>query len=540
MTGTWRLLHLALRRDRVKLPIIILVLIAMFVPSVSATIDFYGKSQETLVQYAAMTAPSVVARVFNGPVGGANIGAVVLSETFTIMIVAVAFISTMTIVRHTRQNEELGRSELIESGIVSRRASLSAALLLTVIINLVIAGLMYVILIAYDLPAVGSLAASAATMGVGLSFAAIAAVAVQLADSARGANAYSALAIGIAFLLRSIGDGGGSLGSDGMSVVSAWPSWLSPFGWAQQIFPYTQQRFLILGLFVGLFAVVLTVAFVLMGHRDIGMGMISTRPGRAQALPSLLSPFGLARRLQRGIFRGWAAAIIIFSAAFGMTIKEFESFLAENDEIRQALSQFGTGNNYRDIFLAVLISMMAILITGYAVQALLRMRSEEAGGQLESVLAGSISRWRWLLSHIGYIFSRVVILLLIMAMSMGLSYIISVNAPLKEIWQIAGAALVQGAAILTFSGFVVAVFGWLPKLAVAVSWGGLAAALMIVQLGGLLKLSQFIMNISPFIHLPAMPASQFKALPVVWLTIIGAVLLLAGLFRFRRRDITLD
>ncbi len=536
-TGMWRLLRLAIRRDRVKLAVILLVLTAIFASSVSATIDFYGKSQEDTVKYVMTAAPSVVSRVFSGPIGGANIGAVVLNETFVMMIIATSFTSTMAVVRHTRQNEEQGRSELIESGVTGRYASISAALITALIFNLLVAAMMAAVLIGYKLPVSGSLAAGAAVAATGMVFAGIAAVASQLADSARGANAYSALAIGAAFIVRAIGDVGGSLAPDGLSVSSSFLSWLSPFGWAQQIFPFNALRVWIFWLFAGLFIVAVATAVALMSKRDIGMGMISTRPGPAAAKPSLLSLFGLARRLQRGILRGWAIAIVVFSALFGITVKEFESFLAENEDMKAALSQFGTGNNYHDIFLAVLISMMAILISGYAVQALLRMRSEESGGQLESVLAGSASRYRWLLSHIGYIFGGVVVLLVLMSLSMGLSYMISVGASIGELWRIIGAAIVQGAAIVAFSGFVVAVFAVLPRAAVAVAWGGLAASLMIVQLGSLLKLPQWFMNISPFIHLPAMPASDFKLAPVIWLLAIGLGLLAGGLVWLGRRDI---
>lgn len=534
-------MRLALRRDRIKLPVIILVLAVLFASSVAATIDYYGKDQASLMQYAATMAPSVVARVFNGPIGGADIGAVVLNETFMLMMVPAAFISTMAVVRHTRQNEEFGRSELIESGAVARHASLAAAMLLALLINMVLAGIMFISLVMNDLPADGSLFASLSVLSVGMVFAAVAAVAAQLADSARGANAYSALAIGGVFLLRGIGDGGGRLGADGMSVISAWPAWLSPFGWAQQIFPYTQQRTGVLWLFLAAFICLTALAVVFMARRDIGMGMISTRPGRVSAKPSLLSSFGLARRLQRGILRGWSIAIVVFSIAFGLTIKEFESFLADNEEVREAFAQMGvSGSSYRDIFLAVLISMMVIMITGYAVQALLRARSEETGGQLENVLSGSVSRHRWLLGHVVYIISGVVLLLVLMSLSMGASYVVSVGADYSEIWRIIGASLAPIPGVLAFLGFVALIFAVWPRIAVPAAWAGFAAVILIVQLSEILRLPQWVKNVSPFTHLPAMPARPFSLAPVVWLTIIGLALLAAAFVSFRKRDLSTE
>lgn len=149
-TGTWRLVRLALRRDRIKLPVILIVLGFVFYSSAQAAVDFYGKTELDQIKYAATNAPSVVGRVFNGPIGGPDIGAIVLNETYLFTALCLAFVSTMTIVRHTRQNEEFGRSELIESGVVSRHASLIAAMIVAILANVVFAGLTYLSLRSVD------------------------------------------------------------------------------------------------------------------------------------------------------------------------------------------------------------------------------------------------------------------------------------------------------------------------------------------------------------------------------------------------------
>lgn len=541
LTGTWRLFRLAVRRDRIKLPLILVLLVAIFASSVQATIDFYGSSQEDLLKYVATTAPSATYRLFNGPIAGANIGSVVVAETLAMILISMAFVSSMAIIRHTRQNEEFGRSELIESGVVAKHASLAAAMLLVLAANLIFALAVFAILAAFDLPVAGSSCVALAVLGVGMASAATAAVAAQLADSSRGANGYGAMAIGASFLIRGIGDVGGKLSADGLSVISAWPSWLTPMGWALEVFPFTTQRVWVFGLFGSFFIATLGLAVVLMARRDVGMGMISTRPGRATAHKSLLSASGLARRLQKGIFRGWALAIIVFSATFGLTIKEFEGFLSENEEVQEVFAMLGGGGtNYREIFLAVLVSTMVLLITGYAVQALLRMRSEESGGQLENVLATGVSRSRWMLSHILIIFERIALLLVFMALSMGISYVWSLDLAYSELWPILQAAFVQAAPIVAFAGFVVFIFGLLPSFSVALAWGGLAFSLLIVQIGALLKLPQWVMDISPFIHSPAMPAADFRWEPVFWLVGVGVLLITLGVIRFGARDITTD
>jgi len=57
--------------------------------------------------------------------------------------------------------------------------------------------------------------------GVGLTFAAVAGVAVQLTESAGTAKGIAGAILGLSYLLRAAGDVG----------ERSWLSWLSPIGW---------------------------------------------------------------------------------------------------------------------------------------------------------------------------------------------------------------------------------------------------------------------------------------------------------------------
>jgi ABC-2 type transport system permease protein len=113
-TGTKRLVRLALRRDRVKLPLWIGVIGILFAFSATQAIKTYGVDTTTRTTYALTSASSIVSRAFAGPLDGPDIGSIVTNETFLTTLVAAAFMSTLAVVRHTRQNEEAGRSELID------------------------------------------------------------------------------------------------------------------------------------------------------------------------------------------------------------------------------------------------------------------------------------------------------------------------------------------------------------------------------------------------------------------------------------------
>ncbi len=73
--------------------------------------------------------------------------------------------STLAVVRHTRQNEETGRAELIGSAVVGHLAPLTAALLVVAGADLRPRALSMGVLVAIGLPASGSLLFGAAIAG---------------------------------------------------------------------------------------------------------------------------------------------------------------------------------------------------------------------------------------------------------------------------------------------------------------------------------------------------------------------------------------
>ena len=99
-----------------------------------------------------------------------------------------------------------------------------------------------------------------------------------------------------------------------------------------------------------------------------------------------------------------------------------------------------------------------------------------------------------------------------------------------------GAALVQLPAAWVLAGLGTALFGLAPRLA-ALAWAGLIACVVLLELGALFGLNQWIVDASPFAHVPKLPGTAFTATPLLWLTVVAAALAAAGLAGFRRRDI---
>jgi ABC-2 type transport system permease protein len=185
------------------------------------------------------------------------------------------------------------------------------------------------------------------------------------------------------------------------------------------------------------------------------------------------------------------------------------------------------------------MGFVGIAAAGYTVQALLRMHAEEASGRLEPVLATATGRRRWLASHLLVVLAGTVGLLASAGAAAALAF-----AAVTGRWDAAGGlmggALAQVPAALALGGLVVAAFALVPRRAPALAWTALAVSLVMGQLGALLQLPQPALNLSPFTHVPAVPAQPLEVLPVAVLLAVAVAATLAGAVAFRRRDLALE
>ena len=536
VTGAPRLIRLALRRDRILLPVWIVTVCGLAAGIVASVSGLYADGAERHTA-AAFTAANPVSRVFDGPASGTDIGAMTAVEGYGMLSILVALMSAQAVVRHTRLDEETGRAELLGSAVVGRHARLSAALVAAAAADLVVGTAVAAVLAANGLDVTGALATGGALAGVGMVFAGVAAVTSQIFATARGANGAAGAVLGVAVLLRAIGDARGTVAPSGVELISAWPSWLSPIGWGQQVRPFHQDNVEVFGLFAALAVVLVAVSFVLTDHRDVGAGMIPVRGGPPVAPAALRTPVGLAWRLQRGILAGWAIGLVIVGAAFGAVGDSAREVMGISEQLEAALRSMAPDGDLVELFFTFTIGFLGIAAACYTVQALLRMRAEEVSGRLEAVLATATGRRRWLAGHAVIVALGTVGLLAVTGASGAVAY-----GAMTGRWSAGGdgllvPALAQAPAALALGGMVVALFAMVPRWAPALSWAALGTSLVMGQLGALLELPQALLNISPFTHVPAMPAQPFETLPVAVLVAVAATAATAGVATFRRRDL---
>jgi ABC-2 type transport system permease protein len=97
-------------------------------------------------------------------------------------------------------------------------------------------------------------------------------------------------------------------------------------------------------------------------------------------------------------------------------------------------------------------------------------------------------------------------------------------------------ALVQVPAVWVLAAVAVALVGLAPRFA-AVAWGALGLCVILVLVGAALRLDQWVMDLSPFTHLPRVPGAAVAATPLVLLLAVAVALGGAGLAGLRRRGI---
>jgi ABC-2 type transport system permease protein len=466
-------------------------------------------------------------RFLYGRLNGSSIGALTAWRYGIWAAIFGALMTIFIVVRHTRGDEEAGRLELVGAAAVGRQAALAAGVLTAVAANVAISVLLCVALPWLGLPAPGSVALALAIGACGLAFTGFTAVAAQLASGARGARGIALGVLGVAFMLRAVGDSSGA----------SWLSWLSPLGWVEFTRPFAGQRWWVLALPIAVLAAGTGGAFGLAARRDQGAGLLPDRDGRASASGWLRGPLGLAWRLQRGMLAGWAAGFAVTFAVCGAAAQGIGSLLGGSTQLKSEFTRLGGQAGLTSAYLAAVMLLAGLAAAGYAVSAVLRLRAEETGGRAEPVLATSAGRIRWGLSHLTVAALGAVLLLAVAGLATGLGYGLRAGSAGHQAARMLGAGLAQLPAIAVLAGVAVALFGLLPGASVAGAWTALGVVVLIGLFGQALQLSRWVLDLSPFTHVPRLPGGQVSAVPLLWLCLAALVFCAVGLAALRRRDI---
>jgi ABC-2 type transport system permease protein len=542
--NTGKLVHFFLKRERIIAAVWIAVLVLFSAALAPGLAQMFPDEQARMDVIAIYDNPIMVSMM--GPIYGDSTGALYSSMMLLWYIIAVAVMNVFLAIRHTRADEEQGRAEVIRSLPVGRLAGVHAAMLTAVVINAILAVLTGAAMAATrteSMDFAGCMLYGAVAGAVGLVFAAIALVFCQLSQSTSGSAGLSFLTLGVFYMMRAAGDAGSEI----LSLIS-------PLGLALRSKIFMDNSIVPLLLLLIIASAIAALAYKLNQMRDLGQGFIAAKAGANHAAKSLLSPFGLSLRLLRKMVIIWLIVMLCAGASYGTVIGDIGSYVSNMPqyleivglppEVIEALSDEeidGLTEEYADMIteyfgvfitgMMTLIGLIPVLIAGMAI------RTEEKQGRLEQVISSSVSKGRYLCGFV--VISFAITVLMQLATAVGLyavaatgdnnpftlsGLIAAYSAYLPAMWVMLGAAI-----------FLVGAF---PKLT-SIIWGYYGLVCFLVFVGGMPDvIPQPLTLLSPMKYVPQLPLESVNWGAMTALTLIAAMLTVAGIIAYRRRDMT--
>jgi ABC-2 type transport system permease protein len=527
LTGTGTLARFVLRRDRVKLPAWVLGMTLLLLYFAKVVLPGVAETPEQLED---------LRRLMEGPVGavfGPGYGSdAITAERYIagnyglFFFVLAALMNMLLVARHTRAEEQDGRAELVRANVVGRHAPLTAVLVVAVGANTILALLLGAAMAGSGFDGGDGLLFGAGVAAVGLVFAALTAVTVQVTEYSRAATGMAGAVLGAAWVVRAAGD----MLRDHGSVLS----WFSPLAWSNQARPYVGGRWWPLLLSLTCAVALTAVAYVLSNRRDVGAGLVAARTGQPEAAPWLASPLAAAFRLQRASLAWWTGAL----AAFGFLFGAFAEQMTDPEDISaDRVEMFGGSmDTLVDGYLGTITVFVATLAGVMVTLGVQAARSEETRGHAEALLATATSRWAWFGSHVAVVAVGMVGLLLVAGLATGLGAAVSVGDA-SYVGDLTAAHLAHAPGVLVLLGLAALLFGVLPR-AIGATWLLVGYSLFAGLFGSVTDHPQWLRNVSPLVHTGQPPLDAISWTASALLLAVAAGLTAGGLAAFRRRDLT--
>lgn len=522
-TGLGVMMRFVLRRNWVRMLVWIVVLSAL-IPVTNAAQREAFPTQASRDAYAQVANTPAVAAMTGLPYAADTYGGILIIKLWMTLAIAAAFAVIFLVTRNGRADEEAGRTELLRAGVLGRHAATLATAAAVALFSLVLGGAVTGAAVLSDLDVGGSVVLGAGIAGLALAFTGIATVCGQLTLTSRGANTMASVVLAVAYLVRAVAD---------VEATGAEPhplSWASPLGWAQNMRAYGDASWWPFALLVGVGVIGCCAALAVEARRDFGAGVLPQRPGRARASALLTTPIGLVLRLERSALIGWLLGIAVCGLFLGAVVTEMAGVLPADNDYVAAFT--GGGDDVIAGITELFLMFNGLLVGAFAVQCALRTRLEEASGRLESQLAGALSRWRALLAPVVVALCWSAIMLVVSGALMGAAY--GEEGTLQR-FAVAGLGYLPSVGVLV--GVAVAATALLPRAAVAVAWCVYGISAVVGMFGGILGLSDEVIDATVFAATPKLLVPDVDALPLIVLSVIAVALLAVGFARFRQRDL---
>ena len=199
---------------------------------------------------------------------------------------------------------------------------------------------------------------------------------------------------------------------------------------------------------------------------------------------------------------------------------------------RDMFERIGGIGALQETLVAAFVSVGAVVVSCFAVSVISHGGSDEHDGRTEEVLATATERSTAFLAVALVALGGVAWLLVVTGLAMG------VGATGSEVGfgDCLQAALVQLPAVAVVAGLALLGLAQGSRYAVA-GWGVVVVFFVIGPVAELLELPAWVAGLSPYSHVPKVPAEAMDWTPVLVLAAITVVLVATAWWRYRERDI---
>jgi ABC-2 type transport system permease protein len=288
--------------------------------------------------------------------------------------------------------------------------------------------------------------------------------------------------------------------------------------------PFVDLRWWPFALLVVVAVGLMALAAALESRRQYDDGNLPSTGERPDA-HAIASVLGLHLTLQRGQTIGWTVGLFLGGLAFGSMTKSLLDAAKDNELIQRVLVAQGTDSVY-----TTMTQFLAAAATAYVVSAVLRLLADEDKGLGEAVLAGAVSRWRWLFTAVASALAGAVVLMFFAGLGNGLGAGITLGEPATIVrLTLAGLAYVPAMAVMAGVAAVAVALrrAW-------IGWAAVAFVVVALYLGALLRLPRWLLDLSPVGQTTA--PSDYPVLAMTVMVVVAAALILVAGAIYRQRD----
>jgi ABC-2 type transport system permease protein len=427
-------------------------------------------------------------------------------------------------VRALRSEEESGRQELVLAGIVGRRTAFRAVMAAVAVGAFVLWLATFVAALPAKVDVAGAAYLALAFNSLALVYAGVGALTSQLAPTRRGALGLGGAVLVVGFLLRMVAD---------TSDPLTWLRWLTPFGWAEELRPFTGAQPLLLVPIALLTVVLIVIAGRISERRDVGAGLLAARDSAPPRLTGLSSPAAHALRSQRGSLVAWligCSAVALLLGVLSATASEGIS-----DDLNEQFQKIGTSLTSAEGFLGLEFLFLIVAICVLACFQLAAAREEEAEQRLETLLALPVGRRRWLAGRLA------VAVLAAAAIALAAGTLAWAGAASAGAGVSLGKMLEAGINCLPvavlFLGLGALAYALAPRASNAIAFGLVGASFLWDTVLAIADVPSWLLDLSPFHHVALVPAEDLDVVGALIMLAIGGAAALAALRLFARRDL---